>query len=109
MDYISQKISNIFTTLGELFQNMLIIIAHILAGVGIIIGIFSFLMVCWGILFSFHLLPEKHHLILQYMCAPIPLWVVKFVLFCFINIPIALIVYYAVIYLFKFKGKRFPH
>lgn len=106
LDYTNQKISNIFTTLGEFFHNTLIIIAHILAVIGVVIGIFSFLIVCWGILFSFHLLPEKYHLILQYICAPIPLWTVKFVLLCFINIPIALIVYYAIIYLFKFKGKK---
>lgn len=106
VNYIGSQISTYFSALKEIFQKILSILGHFIAGVGLLAGTFFFLLVCWGIFFSFHLLPENYYPFLKFLCAPVPVWLIKLVLLCFINIPLILIVYYSIAYLFRFQGRK---
>jgi len=101
-----EKCSAFFSGLWQIFRKTIEILAHILIILAMIISIFFFLTACWGIFFTFHLLPENYLLFLQYLSSPVPLWVIKLILFCFINLPLLVIIYYSLRYFFKYKSHK---
>lgn len=103
---LRSKLNSFFTRLWQTTQKAISFLVHVIAIIALILSAFAFLSACWGIFFTFHLLPENYLLFFKYFCHPVPLWVIKFFLFCLINLPLILIIYYSILYLFKYKSHK---
>lgn len=100
------RFARFFSCLGEILRKIFSAIGHILITLILLGSTFCFFMVNWSIIFSFHILPEHHYLLLKYLSAPVPVWFLQIITYGFLAIPLFLIMYYSMSYLFKFQSRK---
>lgn len=104
--YINQKLNAFFAVCKEILGKGMSLFLSCLSVVGMLAGIIGIVLACWCIFFSYHFAPENYYTFFRYAWAPVPMWLIKLILLFVITIPIFLITYYSIRYLFKFQGRK---
>ncbi len=102
-DYINRKLNAFFAVCKEIFGKGMSLFLSALSVIGMLAGIIGIVLACWGIFFSYHFAPENYYTFFRYACAPVPMWFIKLILLFVVTIPIFLVTYYSIRYLFKFQ------
>ena len=104
--YINQKLNAFFAVCKEILSKGMSLFLSCLSVIGMLAGIIGIVLACWCIFFSYHFAPENYYTFFRYAWAPVPMWLIKLILLFVITIPIFLITYYSIRYLFKFQGRK---
>lgn len=103
---IGNFVYQFFHALGLCIHRICSIILSILSVAGIVFGTIFFLSVCYLLLFPTHAFGFCNIPALFQLVPSTPLFLMKLTVFIVLNIPVLLIIYGAVCYLFKFNASR---
>ena len=106
LQQIGKKLVRFFSCIGEIIYKTILMISYFLVTVALIVCTFCFFIVCCGMIFSWHGIPEHYQLLLSYFSAPVPLYFLQVLLFGFLATPLFLLIYYSIIYLFKLPSHK---
>lgn len=105
-NYIGRKLDAFFLVCKKIIGKIFSLCFYILSIGGLLAGIVFLVLACWSIFFSYHFAPENYYTFFSYACAPVPMWLIKLIALLIVSIPIFLITYYSIRYLFKFQGRK---
>lgn len=103
---INQQFNTFFSICKELLNQSGTLIFSILSVTGIVFGIIGLVVTCWSIFFSYHFAPENYYTFFRYAISPVPIWLIKLILLLIAVIPLFLITYYSIRYLFKLQKHK---
>lgn len=103
---INEHLNAFFSVCKEILHKIVSLGLSILSVIGMLAGIIGIVLAFWSIFFSYHFAPENYYTFFRYAWAPVPMWVIKLILLFIVTIPIFLVTYYSIRYLFKFQGRK---